>query len=80
MSFFSNSLIYLNPPMIKLMKISTRNTVPIPIRVFIPAFIMFSPTVYSGAMTISVTSARSSVAETENSIFLWVNVVWSVTV
>ena len=43
--FASNTLMYLNMLISQLMKIRTTNTTPIPIKVFIPAFAIFSPVV-----------------------------------
>ena len=45
---FSNALIYLKQLIRMLIKISTRNTIHMPISVFMPAFASFSPVVYSG--------------------------------
>ena len=64
---------YLNMLMSQLMKIRTRNTTPMPIRVFIPALESFSPVVYSGEIVMEVIFARSSSTITENSAFLFSN-------
>ena len=45
---FSKTLMNLKQLIRMLMKISTRNTVPMPSKVFMAALAMFSPTVYSG--------------------------------